>query len=331
MSALPKFTMKELLDAGVHFGHKTMRWNPRMAPYIYGTRNNTHIIDLQKTVPLLHNALQAARDIAANNGRVLFVSTKRQAAPIVADAAQRCGQHYVNHRWLGGMMTNWGTVSASIKTLRSLEETLADPEAQLSKKERLSLERQHNKIELSLGGIKDMGGVPDLLFIIDTNKEHIAIKEAEKLGIPVIAIVDTNANPEGISYPIPGNDDATRSIQLYCDLICEAILKGIQASVGNAPKAKAAEKAPAAPKAEKADASEDDAKTPAKKAAAKKAEPAKKAPAKKAPAEKTAAKADDAKSAAKEAKSDDNVASVKKAEKEKASQEEAPAKKAASS
>lgn len=231
MSALPKFTMQELLDAGVHFGHKTMRWNPRMEPYIYGTRNNIHIIDMQQTVPLLHRAITVARDVAQKNGRVLFVSTKRQASDIIAESARRCGQYFVNHRWLGGMLTNWDTVSQSIKTLKDLEAALVDPELTLSKKERLTMQRNITKLELSLGGIKDMGGVPDLLFVIDTNKEHIAIKEAKRLGIPVIAIVDTNSNPEGIDYPIPGNDDATRSIKLYCDLISDAVLSGMQAAI----------------------------------------------------------------------------------------------------
>ncbi len=228
MSTLPKFTMKELLDAGVHFGHKTMRWNPSMAPYIYGARNNIHIINLQKTVPLLHNAMQIAHDVASKNGRILFVSTKRQASPIVAEAAKKCGQYYVNHRWLGGMLTNWGTISKSIKTLSNLEAQLEDEETQLNKKERLQISRKINKLELALGGIKSMGGVPNLIFVIDTNRENIAILEANKLGIPVIAIADSNSSPEGIDHLIPGNDDATRSIQLYCDLIADSILGGLQ-------------------------------------------------------------------------------------------------------
>lgn len=231
MSALPKFTMRQLLDAGVHFGHKTMRWNPRMEPYIFGVRDDIHIIDLQQTVPLLHKALSAARDAAANNGRVLFVGTKTQASEIIAETARRCGQYYVNHRWMGGTLTNWGTVSKSIKTLRNLEAQLNDEEINLSKKERLKIQRQLTKLELSLGGIKDMGGVPDVLFVIDTNKEAIAIKEANKLGIPVIAIADSNSNPDGIDHIIPGNDDATRSIKLYCNLVSDAVLSGIQATV----------------------------------------------------------------------------------------------------
>ncbi len=231
MSALPKFTMRELLEAGVHFGHKTMRWNPRMEPYIFGTRHNIHIIDLQQTVPFLHRALEVVRDVASKNGRVLFVGTKHQASSIIADSAKRCGQYYINHRWLGGMLTNWNTVSASIKTLRKLESQLEDPELVLSKKERLQISRQLAKLEASLGGIKDMGGIPDLLFIIDTNKEKIAIQEARKLGIPIVAVVDTNCNPENVDHLIPGNDDATKSIQLYCNLVSDAILSGIESAL----------------------------------------------------------------------------------------------------
>ena len=234
MSAVPKFTMKQLLDAGVHFGHKSMRWNPAMAPYIYGTRSDLHIINLQKTVPLLYKALEAARDVAANNGRILFVGTKTQASEIVAEQAKRCGQYFVNHRWLGGTLTNWPTVSQSIKTMRDIETQLNDPEILLNKKERLQLTRKMDKLEKTLGGIKDMGGKPNLLFIIDTNKEDIAVLEARKLGIPVIAVVDTNCNPEGIEHIIPGNDDAIRSIKLYCTLIADAILAGLEASLGRA-------------------------------------------------------------------------------------------------
>lgn len=235
MSNIPAFTMRELLEAGVHYGHKTMRWNPRMAPYLFGSRNGTHIIDLQQTAPLLHQALQVVYDVVRKNGRVLFVGTKRQASEQITEAANRCGQYYVNHRWLGGMLTNWNTVSKSIKTLRDIESKLVGEEAAgLKKKEILSLTRQADKLRLFLGGIMDMGGKPDLLFIIDTNKESIALSEAKKLGIPVIAIVDSNSNPDGVNYPIPGNDDATRAIRLYCKLVSDAALAGIQESLGSA-------------------------------------------------------------------------------------------------
>ncbi|MGE0667458.1 MAG: 30S ribosomal protein S2 [Sphingomonadales bacterium] len=227
--ALPQVSMRQLLEAGVHFGHQTHRWNPKMGPYIFGARNKIHIIDLSETVPLMNRALVAIRDITAANGRVLFVGTKRQAADVVAGAAHKCGQHYVNHRWLGGMLTNWNTISQSIRRLKQLEEEMNGGESGgLTKKERLSLAREHEKLERSLGGIKDMGGLPDLLFVIDTNKEAIAIQEANKLGIPVAAVVDTNCDPDGIDYPIPGNDDASRAIHLYCDLVAGAVLEGIQ-------------------------------------------------------------------------------------------------------
>jgi small subunit ribosomal protein S2 len=225
--ALPAFSMRELIDAGVHFGHKTKRWNPRMAPFIYGTRNDVHIIDLQQTVPMLHRALGAVRSTALKNGRILFVGTKRQAADIIAEAATRCGQYYVNNRWLGGMLTNWQTIQNSIRQLRKIEETLAEGDSGLTKKERLTLQRQHDKLERSLGGIRDMGGKPDLLFVIDTNREEIAIKEAQTLGIPIVAIIDTNCTADGIDFPIPGNDDATRAIKLYCKLISDAALDGL--------------------------------------------------------------------------------------------------------
>lgn len=230
MSALPTFTMNELLDAGVHFGHRTMRWNPRMEPYLYGSRNNIHIIDLQKTVPMLYRGLKVIHDAVANNGRILFVGTKPQASEAISEYAKRCGQYYVNHRWLGGMLTNWNTVSASIRTLRSIEEKLNDPEVNenLTKKEILDLERRREKLERSLGGIREMGGRPDVIFVIDTNKEKLAIQEANVLGIPVVAIVDSNSNPDDITYPIPGNDDATRAIKLYCRLVSDAVLAGIQ-------------------------------------------------------------------------------------------------------
>ena len=225
---MPTFTMRQLLEAGVHFGHTTRRWNPKMSPYIFGERNNTHIIDLEQTVPMLHHALGFVREITAGGGRVLFVGTKRQAAEKIADAAKRCGQYYVNHRWLGGMLTNWKTISNSIKRLRSLEEKMSEEDLGLTKKELLNLTRDRDKLERALGGIKDMGGLPDVLVVIDTNKEHIAIAEAGTLGIPVVAVLDSNSSPEGVTYPIPGNDDAIRAISLYCDLMAEAVLDGIQ-------------------------------------------------------------------------------------------------------
>jgi small subunit ribosomal protein S2 len=227
--ALPDFSMRQLLEAGAHFGHQTHRWNPKMDRYIFGSRSNIHIIDLSQTIPLLHQALLKARDVAAGGGRVLFVGTKRQASDPVAVAAKRCAQYYVNHRWLGGTMTNWRTVSQSIQRLRELEGLLEGEGLGRSKKELLQLTRERDKLELSLGGIKDMGGIPDLMFVIDTNKEAIAIQEARKLNIPVIAILDTNCDPDGINLPIPGNDDAARAIQLYCDLMADAILDGLAA------------------------------------------------------------------------------------------------------
>ena len=225
-----KFTMRQLLEAGVHFGHHTRRWNPKMKAFIFGERNKVHIINLEKTVPLLHIALNAMTEIVANGGRVLFVGTKRQAAPLIADAAKRSGQFFVNNRWLGGMMTNWKTVSKSIKRLHDLDKLLEDDDKTkgLTKKELLQLTREQAKLERSLGGIKEMGGIPDALFVIDINKEDLAIAEARKLGIPVFAVIDTNCNPDGIDYPIPGNDDATRAIGLYCDLFVSAILEGLE-------------------------------------------------------------------------------------------------------
>ena len=230
--ALPNVTMRQLLEAGVHFGHQTHRWNPKMAPFIYGSRNNIHIIDLTQTVPLLHQALLAVSDVVAKGGRVLFVGTKRQASEAVADAAKSCAQYYVNHRWLGGTLTNWRTISNSIKRLKSLEELLAGDHHGLTKKELLQLTREKDKLERSLGGIKDMGALPDLMFVIDTNKESIAIAEARKLHMPVVAIVDSNCDPDGISHPIPGNDDAGRAITLYCDLISRAAIDGIERAQG---------------------------------------------------------------------------------------------------
>ena len=226
--ALPEFSMRQLLESGAHFGHRQQRWNPKMAPFIYGQRNDIHILDLTQTVPLLHRALVTLRDVAAGGGRILFVGTKRQASEPIAAAAKRCAQYYVNHRWLGGTLTNWQTISHSIRRLRQIEETLSSAEhSGLTKKELLQLTREREKLELSLGGIKDMGGIPDLMFVIDTNKEAIAIQEARKLNIPVVAILDTNCDPIGISYPIPGNDDAARALQLYCDLVADSVLDGL--------------------------------------------------------------------------------------------------------
>ncbi|HXQ65832.1 MAG TPA: 30S ribosomal protein S2 [Alphaproteobacteria bacterium] len=226
--AIPSFSMRQLLEAGVHFGHQTRRWNPKMSPYLFGVRNNIHIIDLQQTVPLLYRALQLVREVAANNGRVLFVGTKRQAADIVAEEAKRCGQYYVNHHWLGGMLTNWKTISQSIKRLRALDDALAQEGLGRTKKELLNLTRERDKYERALGGIKEMGALPDLLFVIDTNKEAIAVAEAKKLGIPVVAIVDSNSDPDAIDYPVPGNDDSQRAIRIYCELIAGAVLDGLQ-------------------------------------------------------------------------------------------------------
>ncbi len=230
--ALPNVTMRQLLEAGVHFGHQTHRWNPKMAPFIYGSRNNIHIIDLTQTVPLLHQALLTVSDVVAKGGRVLFVGTKRQASEAVAEAAKSCAQYYVNHRWLGGTLTNWRTISNSIKRLKSLEEMLAGETHGLTKKELLQLTREKDKLERSLGGIKDMGALPDLMFVIDTNKESIAVAEARKLHMPVVAVVDSNSDPDGISHPIPGNDDAGRAITLYCDLISRAAIDGIERAQG---------------------------------------------------------------------------------------------------
>ena len=231
--ALPEFTMRELLEAGVHFGHQTHRWNPKMKQYIYGARSGIHILDLSKTVPLLHQALVKVRDTVAKGGRVLFVGTKRQAAEPIAEAAQRCAQYYMNFRWLGGTLTNWATVSKSIKRLRELEELLADKDQSgLTKKELLNLEREKDKLDKALGGIANMGGLPDLIFIVDTNKESIAIQEARKLGIPVVAVVDTNCDPEAADFPFPGNDDAVRAISLYCNLVADAVLDGLAESSG---------------------------------------------------------------------------------------------------
>jgi len=228
----PTFTMRQLLEAGVHFGHHTRRWNPKMDQYIFGKRNNIHIINLEKTVPMLYEALEVIQSIAKNGGKFLFVGTKRSASDLIAQAAINCGQYYVNHRWLGGMLTNWETVSKSIKKLKTLEERIETGEINsLTKKERLQIERQKEKLDLTLGGIKNMNGIPDALFIIDTNKEAIAVLEANNLKIPVIAICDTNTNPSGVDYPIPGNDDALRAIALYCDLVAASVLKGLESNL----------------------------------------------------------------------------------------------------
>ncbi len=231
--ALPEYSMRQLLEAGVHFGHQAHRWNPKMQEYIFGVRNNIHIIDLAQSVPMLHRALQAVSDTVAKGGRILFVGTKRQAQDSIADAAKRCAQYYVNSRWLGGTLTNWKTISQSINRLRKLDEMLSSGEAQgYTKKERLTLQRERDKLNRALGGIKDMGGLPDLLFVIDTNKEDIAIKEAQRLGVPVAAVVDTNCDPDGITYVVPGNDDASRALNLYCDLIARAAIDGISRAQG---------------------------------------------------------------------------------------------------
>ncbi len=231
MAEVPTFTMRQLLEAGVHFGHQTHRWNPKMDPYLFGVRSGVHIIDLQQSVPMIYRALEFVQGVVSQGGRVLFVGTKRQAQEPVASAAKRCGQYFVNHRWLGGMLTNWRTVSNSISRLRTLDQQLDEQGSGLTKKELLRLNRERDRLERTLGGIREMGGLPDALFIIDTNKEEIAKHEAAKLGIPVIAVVDSNSDPEGINYPIPGNDDATRAINLYCDLVAKAVLGGLQAEL----------------------------------------------------------------------------------------------------
>lgn len=232
--ALPEFSMRQLLEAGVHFGHQTQRWNPRMSPFIYGARNGIHIMDLTQTVPMLDQALQVVRDTVAKGGRVLFVGTKRQAAGPIAEAAEKSAQYYMNHRWLGGTLTNWKTVSQSINRLKEIDEKMAGGAEGLTKKERLGMERDQEKLQASLGGIREMGGVPDLLFVIDVKKEALAIAEAKKLGIPVVAVVDTNCSPDGVDFIIPGNDDASRAISLYCDLVARAALDGMSAQLGAA-------------------------------------------------------------------------------------------------
>ncbi|MFH5923704.1 30S ribosomal protein S2 [Roseomonas sp. SXEYE002] len=229
--AMPEVTLRGLLEAGVHFGHHTRRWNPKMAPYIFGVRNQVHILDLQQTVPLMDRALRTVRDVVAGGGRVLFVGTKKAAADYVAEAATRCGQYYVNHRWLGGMLTNWKTITGSIKRLKQMDEQLAGNTQGLTKKEILMLTREKEKLDRALGGIREMGGLPDLIFVIDTIKEKLAIEEANKLGIPVIAVCDSNADPSGVAFPIPGNDDAIRAINLYCDMMAAAVFDGISAEL----------------------------------------------------------------------------------------------------
>ena len=226
--AAPTVTMQQLIEAGAHFGHQTHRWNPRMKPYIFGARNGVHILDLSQTVPLMARALDFVSATVQAGGKVLFVGTKRQAQEPIAEGARRCGQHFVNHRWLGGMLTNWKTISQSIKRLKTLEEQLSGDTAGLTKKEVLQLTRERDKLELSLGGIRDMGGIPDVMFVIDANKEELAIKEANVLGIPVVAILDSNVDPSGIAFPIPANDDASRAIRLYCDAIADAAMGGRQ-------------------------------------------------------------------------------------------------------
>lgn len=279
--AMPVVDMRALLEAGVHFGHQTHRWNPKMAPFIFGERNGVHIIDLSQTVPYFQRALQAVRDVVAGGGRVLFVGTKRQASPIIAEAAKRCGQYYVNHRWLGGMMTNWQTISQSIKRLKQLNEQLGQEHTGLTKKETLQLTRLRDKLELSLGGIQDMGGLPDIIVAVDVIGDDLAIAEANRLHIPVVGVIDTNSKPEGVDYPIPGNDDATRALRLYCDMLAEAALDGIQADLAaqgvdlgaqDAPVEEAAAEEAVAEEAAPAAVKKPAKKAPAKKAAAKKAD-----------------------------------------------------------
>jgi small subunit ribosomal protein S2 len=233
--ALPEFSLRQLLEAGVHFGHQTQRWDPLMEPYIYGSRNGIHILDLTQTVPMLDQALNIVRETVAKGGSILFVGTKRQASSPIAEAAEKCAQYYMNHRWLGGTLTNWKTVSQSIQRLKSIDEQVASGSIEgLTKKERLGVEREHAKLKASFDGIAEMGGVPDLVFVVDVKKEALAVAEANKLGIPVVAVVDTNCSPSGVDYMIPGNDDASRAIGLYCDLISRAALDGMSAQLGAA-------------------------------------------------------------------------------------------------
>jgi small subunit ribosomal protein S2 len=290
---LPTFTMRQMLEAGVHFGHSTRRWNPKMETFIFGERNKTHILDLQQTQPMLHAALKALSDVTSRGGRVLFVGTKRAAAEKIAETAQNCGQYFVNHRWLGGMLTNWTTVSQSIRRLRELESRFESGEInQLTKKEALQITREQEKLERTLGGIKEMGGIPDMLFILDTNKEAIAVQEANRLGIPVVAVVDSNANPDGVDYLIPGNDDAMRAITFYCELVQAAVLDGLQTELmktgGDAGESLAA---PVEPALEAAPAQAALAEAALAEAAPAEAAPAEAAPAEAAPAEAAPAEA----------------------------------------
>ena len=242
--AVPSFTMRQLLEAGVHFGHTTRRWTPKMAPFIFGERNGVHILDLQQTVPMLQRSLEFIHGVVSGGGRVLFVGTKRQASEQIAEAASQCGQYYVNHRWLGGMLTNWKTISNSIKRLKDLDAKLSEDNVGLTKKELLVMTRERDKLERALGGIKEMGGLPDAIVIIDTNKEHLAIEEANRLGIPVVAVLDSNSDPDGITYPIPGNDDALRAIATYLELMSKTVLDGIQAELSASGADLGAEEAP---------------------------------------------------------------------------------------
>ena len=280
--AAPTFTLRQLMEAGVHFGHNTRRWNPKMAPFLFGARNGVHIIDLDQTRPMLYRALEAVTATVSKGGRILFVGTKRAASEKIAEAAQRCGQYYVNHRWPGGMLTNWKTISQSIKRMRDIEATMESEDlAKLSKKEALMMSRDHAKLMRTLNGIRDMGGLPDLIFVLDTNKEHLAVAEAKVLGIPVVAVIDSNSNPDNITFPVPGNDDALRAIDMYCDLLADAVLEGLQVEVtASGADLGAAEEAPVETVVVEAEASEEAAKAaPAEEA------PAAEAPAEEAPAE----------------------------------------------
>jgi len=256
--ALPEYSMNDLLESGAHFGHQKHRWNPKMEPYIFGVRNNIHILDLSQTIPMLYQALTAVRDVTKSGGRILFVGTKRQGQEIIANAANDCAQYYMNHRWYGGTLTNWKTISKTIARLRTIEDSLDSEESSgLTKKELLKLNREKEKLDTSIGGIKDMGGLPDLIFVIDTVKEQIAIQEATKLNIPIAAVIDSNSNPEGITYPIPGNDDSTKAIALYCDLISKAALDGIAQSQNETADSKSIEKVKKSKKLEDASATKE--------------------------------------------------------------------------
>ena len=357
--AAPTFTLRQLMEAGVHFGHNTRRWNPKMAPFLFGARNGVHIIDLDQTRPMLYRALEAITATVSKGGRILFVGTKRAASEKVAESAQRCGQYYVNHRWPGGMLTNWKTISQSIKRMRDIEGTMESEDlGKLSKKEALMMSRDHEKLMRTLNGIRDMGGLPDMIFVLDTNKEHLAVAEAKVLGIPVVAVIDSNSDPDSITFPVPGNDDALRAIDLYCDLVADAVLEGLQvevtasgADLGASEEAPAesalseeaaAEEAPAeeaAPAAEEAPAEEaaaaeeaapaaEEAAPAAEEAPAEDAAPAEEAPAKKPAAKKASAKKAPAKKAAADGEAAEK-APAKKAAAKKPAAKKAPAKKAA--